>query len=107
MATTTLNFNAAFVTTPEITLAFAKFKGYQEEVNSPFKDENDNITGYKMVSNPVTPEEFVCNYMQNYIANELNGMTQSQAWADAHKAANEAVEAGLKAIKDSLTVELI
>lgn len=102
---TILNFNASFQTTPEQTLAFAKFKGYQEKVNNQVTAEDGSIF-YDTIDNPQSPENFVCEYMKGVLAKEIAQMVHSQIEQAGMAQINTEKEQALSAIKESLEVGL-
>ena len=101
----TLNFNASFQTTPEQTLAFAKFKGYQEKVNNPVIAEDGSVF-YDTIDNPQSAEDFVCEYMKDILAREIAQMVHSQIEQAGMAQMNAEKEQALSAIKESLEVGL-
>ena len=101
----TLNFNASFQTTPEQTLAFAKFKGYKEKVNNPVITEDGSVF-YDTIDNPQSAEDFVCEYMKDVLVKEIAQMVHSQIEQAGMAQINTEKEQALSAIKESLEVGL-
>lgn len=109
-----LNFNASFTTNEENTVGFALAKGYQEKINQPVivtitQPDGTQIqrpNGWELVDNPQTPKEFVCEYMKNYIAKELNSVTEQTERINAQVQAENTIKENLEVIKDGLTVDI-
>jgi len=102
----TLNFNAQFSTTPEATLAFAILNGYNEFVSIDEIDEKNGATITKQFNNPQTPEEFICEYMRNYIANELNRLNCISIESNFIEKINSSKKESFEKVKEQLNVDL-
>ena len=95
-----LKFSATFKTTAEDTLQFALFYGYQQEIPSPPSPENPD----KKIPNPQSPEDFVCDMMNAYLAQKLNSVAQFYISQAGNKQIDEQVQASYKAVSEALKV---
>lgn len=79
-------YTAEFITTDELGLQFALSKGYTETIqDTQMIDDVETIVD---IPNPITVHQFICSYMKEYLAKDLNVLNEQILEVEAQEQIN-------------------